>query len=116
LSGRRPRPPTLAPHSALATGAKNAGIDVTTMPSLSNSSPQSAFTPVVNQMKQDGSNWSDNGLTAQDPPPMRLANGTGPKAISPIALGPFARSHGGRLPQAPWRRAQLEGGSNRDGQ
>ena len=24
---------------------------------------QSAFTPVVNQMKQDGSNWSDNGLT-----------------------------------------------------
>jgi hypothetical protein len=59
---------------------------------------------------------ADNGLTAQDPPPMRLANGTGPKAISPIALGPFARSHGGRLPQAPWRRAQLEGGSNRDGQ
>jgi hypothetical protein len=35
---------------------------------------------------------ADNGLTAQDPPPMRLANGTGPKAISPIALGPFARS------------------------
>jgi hypothetical protein len=33
------------------------------MPSLSNSSPQSAFTPVVTQMKQDGDNWSDNGLT-----------------------------------------------------
>ena len=48
---------------ALATGAKNAGIDVTSMPVLSNSSPQSAFTPVVNEMKQDGSNWSDNGLT-----------------------------------------------------
>jgi ABC-type branched-subunit amino acid transport system substrate-binding protein len=48
---------------ALAAGAKNAGIDVTSMPVLSNSSPQSAFTPVVTQMKQDGSNWSDNGLT-----------------------------------------------------
>jgi ABC-type branched-subunit amino acid transport system substrate-binding protein len=48
---------------SLANAAKNAGIDVTSMPSLSNSSPQSAFTPVVNQMKQDGSNWSDNGLT-----------------------------------------------------
>jgi hypothetical protein len=48
---------------ALAAGAKNAGIDVTSMPVLSNSSPQSAFTPVVNKMKQDGSNWSDNGLT-----------------------------------------------------
>jgi ABC-type branched-subunit amino acid transport system substrate-binding protein len=49
---------------ALAAGAKHAGIDVTGMPVLSNSSPQSAFTPVVTQMKQDGSNWSDNGLTA----------------------------------------------------
>jgi ABC-type branched-subunit amino acid transport system substrate-binding protein len=48
---------------ALAAGAKNAGIDVTGMPVLSNSSPQSAFTPVVTQMKQDGANWSDNGLT-----------------------------------------------------
>ena len=48
---------------ALATGAKNAGIDVTSMPVLSNSAPQSAFTPVVNEMKQDGANWSDNGLT-----------------------------------------------------
>ena len=48
---------------ALAAGAKNAGIDVTSMPVLSNSSPQSAFTPVVTQMKQDGANWSDNGLT-----------------------------------------------------
>ncbi len=48
---------------ALAAGAKNAGIDVTSMPVLSNSSPQSAFTPVVSQMKQDGANWSDNGLT-----------------------------------------------------
>ena len=48
---------------ALAAGAKNAGIDVTSMPVLSNSSPQSAFTPVVNSMKQDGANWSDNGLT-----------------------------------------------------
>jgi ABC-type branched-subunit amino acid transport system substrate-binding protein len=48
---------------SLADAAKNAGIDVTSMPSLSNSSPQSAFTPVVNQMKQDGANWSDNGLT-----------------------------------------------------
>jgi len=48
---------------ALAAGAKNAGIDVTSMPVLSNSSPQSAFTPVVNSMKQDNSNWSDNGLT-----------------------------------------------------
>ena len=48
---------------SLANAAKNAGIDVTSMPSLSNSSPQSAFTPVVTQMKQDGDNWSDNGLT-----------------------------------------------------
>ena len=48
---------------SLADAAKNAGIDVTGMPSLSNSSPQSAFTPVVTQMKQDGDNWSDNGLT-----------------------------------------------------
>jgi ABC-type branched-subunit amino acid transport system substrate-binding protein len=48
---------------ALADGAKNAGINVTSMPVLSNSSPQSAFTPVVTQMKQDGANWSDNGLT-----------------------------------------------------
>jgi ABC-type branched-subunit amino acid transport system substrate-binding protein len=48
---------------ALAAGAKNAGIDVTSMPVLSNSSPQSAFTPVVTEMKQDGANWSDNGLT-----------------------------------------------------
>lgn len=48
---------------SLADGAKNAGIDVTSMPSLSNSSPQSAFTPVVTAMKNDGSNWSDNGLT-----------------------------------------------------
>jgi ABC-type branched-subunit amino acid transport system substrate-binding protein len=48
---------------ALAAGAKHAGIDVTGMPVLSNSSPQSAFTPVVTQMKQDGANWSDNGLT-----------------------------------------------------
>ena len=48
---------------SLANAAKNAGIDVTSMPSMSNSSPQSAFTPVVTQMKQDGDNWSDNGLT-----------------------------------------------------
>jgi ABC-type branched-subunit amino acid transport system substrate-binding protein len=48
---------------SLADAAKNGGIDVTGMPSLSNSSPQSAFTPVVTQMKQDGDNWSDNGLT-----------------------------------------------------
>ncbi len=48
---------------SLADAAKNAGIDVTSMPSLSNSSPQSAFTPVVTAMKNDGSNWSDNGLT-----------------------------------------------------
>ena len=49
---------------SLANAAKNAGIDVTSMPSMSNASPQSAFTPVVTQMKQDGDNWSDNGLTA----------------------------------------------------
>jgi ABC-type branched-subunit amino acid transport system substrate-binding protein len=48
---------------SLADAAKNAGIDVTGMPSLSNASPQSAFTPVVTAMKNDGSNWSDNGLT-----------------------------------------------------
>jgi ABC-type branched-subunit amino acid transport system substrate-binding protein len=48
---------------SLADAAKHAGIDVGSMPSLSNSSPQSAFTPVVTQMKQDGANWSDNGLT-----------------------------------------------------
>ncbi len=48
---------------SLADAAKNAGIDVTGMPALSNSSPQSAFTPVVTQMKQDNDNWSDNGLT-----------------------------------------------------
>ncbi len=48
---------------ALAAGAKHAGIDVTSMPVLSNSAPQSAFTPVVTQMKQDGANWADNGLT-----------------------------------------------------
>jgi ABC-type branched-subunit amino acid transport system substrate-binding protein len=48
---------------ALATGAKHGGIDVSSMPVLSNSAPQSAFTPVVTQMKQDGANWADNGLT-----------------------------------------------------
>jgi ABC-type branched-subunit amino acid transport system substrate-binding protein len=48
----------------LAEAAKHAGIDVTGMPVLSNRDPQSAFTPIVTQMKQDGANWSDNGLAA----------------------------------------------------
>ena len=45
-------------------GAEHAGIDVTTTPSLSNRDPQSAYTPIINQMKQDGSNYSNNGLAA----------------------------------------------------
>jgi hypothetical protein len=48
----------------LAEAAKHAGVDVTGMPVLSNRDPQSAFTPIVAQMKQDGANWSDNGLAA----------------------------------------------------
>jgi len=34
------------------------------MPVLSNRDQQSAFTTIVSKMKQDGSNWSDNGLNA----------------------------------------------------
>lgn len=44
--------------------AEHAGIDVTSTPSLSNRDPQSAFTSIINQMKQDGSTFSDNGLAA----------------------------------------------------
>ena len=48
----------------LSKAAQHAGIDVTSMPVLSNRDTQSAFTTIVAQMKQDGSNWSDNGLAA----------------------------------------------------
>ena len=47
----------------LIKAAQRAGIDVTSTPALSNRDTQSAFTPMITQMKQDGSNWSDNGLT-----------------------------------------------------
>jgi ABC-type branched-subunit amino acid transport system substrate-binding protein len=46
----------------LIKAAQHAGIDVTSTPALSNRDTQSAFTPIITQMKQDGSNWSDNGL------------------------------------------------------
>ena len=45
-------------------GAEHAGIDVTSTPSLSNRDTQTAFTPIINQMKQDNSNYSNNGLAA----------------------------------------------------
>ncbi len=48
----------------LSKAAQHAGIDVTSMPVLSNRDTQSAFTTIITQMKQDGSNWSDNGLAA----------------------------------------------------
>ncbi len=48
----------------LSKSAQHAGVDVTSMPVLSNRDQQSAFTTVIAQMKQDGSNWSDNGLAA----------------------------------------------------
>jgi ABC-type branched-subunit amino acid transport system substrate-binding protein len=48
----------------LSKAAQKAGIDVTGMPALSNRDTQSAFTTIVSKMKQDGSNWSDNGLAA----------------------------------------------------
>jgi ABC-type branched-subunit amino acid transport system substrate-binding protein len=48
----------------LSKAAQHAGVDVTSMPVLSNRDQQSAFTTIVTQMKQDGSNWSDNGLAA----------------------------------------------------
>lgn len=44
--------------------AEHAGITVTDTPSLSNRDPQSAYTSIINQMKQDGANFSDNGLAA----------------------------------------------------
>ena len=47
----------------LTKAAEHAGIDVTSTPVLSNRDPQSAFTTVISQMKQAGSNWSDNGFT-----------------------------------------------------
>ena len=44
--------------------AEHAGITVTATPSQSNRDPQSAYTSIINQMKQDGSNFADNGLAA----------------------------------------------------
>jgi hypothetical protein len=44
--------------------AEHAGIDVTATPTLSNRDTQSAFTSIINQMKQNGWNFSDNGLAA----------------------------------------------------
>jgi len=44
--------------------AENAGIKITDTPSLSNRDPQSAYTSIINQMKQDGANFADNGLAA----------------------------------------------------
>ena len=48
----------------LTKAAQHAGINVTSTPVLSNRDQQSAFTTIVTKMKQDGSNWSDNGLAA----------------------------------------------------
>jgi hypothetical protein len=48
----------------LIKAAQHGGVDVTGTPSLSNRDTQSAFTTIVSKMKQDGSNWSDNGLAA----------------------------------------------------
>ncbi len=48
----------------LSKAAQHAGIDVTSMPVLSNRDTQSAFTTIIAKMKSDGSNWSDNGLAA----------------------------------------------------
>jgi Periplasmic binding protein len=48
----------------LTKSAQHAGINVTSAPVLSNRDQQSAFTTIVTKMKQDGSNWSDNGLAA----------------------------------------------------
>jgi ABC-type branched-subunit amino acid transport system substrate-binding protein len=48
----------------LSKGAQHAGVNVTSMPVLSNSATQSAFTTIITKMKSDGSNWSDNGLAA----------------------------------------------------
>jgi len=48
----------------LTKAAQHAGINVTSAPVLSNRDQQSAFTTIVTKMKQDGSNWSDNGLAA----------------------------------------------------
>jgi ABC-type branched-subunit amino acid transport system substrate-binding protein len=48
----------------LIKAAENAGVSVTSTPVLSNRDQQSAFTTIVTKMKQDGSNWSDNGLAA----------------------------------------------------
>jgi ABC-type branched-subunit amino acid transport system substrate-binding protein len=48
----------------LTQASEHAGIDVTSTPTLSNRDTQSAFTTIVSKMKQDGSNWSDNGLAA----------------------------------------------------
>jgi hypothetical protein len=42
--------------------AEHAGITITATPSLSNRDPQSAYTSIINQMKQDGANFADNGL------------------------------------------------------
>jgi ABC-type branched-subunit amino acid transport system substrate-binding protein len=48
----------------LTKASEHAGIDVTSTPTLSNRDTQSAFTTIISKMKQDGSNWSDNGLAA----------------------------------------------------
>jgi ABC-type branched-subunit amino acid transport system substrate-binding protein len=48
----------------LSKAAQHAGVDVTSMPVLSNRDTQSAFTTIITKMKSDGSNWSDNGLAA----------------------------------------------------
>ncbi len=48
----------------LIKAAEHAGIDVTDTPLLSNRDTQTAYTSIINKMKQDGSNYSNNGLAA----------------------------------------------------
>ena len=48
----------------LTKAAEHGGINVTSTPTVSNRDTQSAFTTIISKMKQDGSNWSDNGLAA----------------------------------------------------
>ncbi|MFN8025363.1 MAG: ABC transporter substrate-binding protein [Acidimicrobiia bacterium] len=57
-------PDAMRAMDANIAAAKHVGIDVTDTPSQSNRDPQSAYTAIINQMKQDGSNFSDNGMAA----------------------------------------------------
>ena len=48
--------------TVLQKTAQHAGIKITSSPFLTNSAPQNAYTTIVNQMKQAGSTYADNGL------------------------------------------------------